>query len=201
MKPVATHVVDRRMAIGAGIAAATGLAWPRHQAMRRVIIQRGIAGGGVVQYDGGAASFSLFASSLAFEEGETGGAERVFVGTVTWADETVGETLVCTRVTNYENLNSEVGEARRIEGLMRAGDGGDYPFVMDVLNLDAPGAGTDTVTLMVGASAAFGEAATPVAETEFNYFAQGTIVSGDVQDIDLAIDVDTGDVSDPDAAP
>ncbi len=200
MKTLQPRAVDRRLAIGGGLAAATGLAWPRSQAMRRVIIQRGIAGGGVVQFDGGAASFSLFASSLEFEEGEGGEAAPIFVGTVTWVDETVGETLVCTRVTLYENLNSEQGEGRHIEGLMRASDGGEYPFVMDVVNLGPPGTETDTVTLRVGASAATAGEATPGAESGFTYFAQGTIVSGDVQDIDLAIDVDTGGVSDPDAA-
>jgi hypothetical protein len=42
-------VIDRRMAIGGAVAGAAGLALPRRQS--RTVTQRGIVGGGVVQFE------------------------------------------------------------------------------------------------------------------------------------------------------
>ena len=81
--------IDRRLAIGGGLAAATGLAWPRLQARGRVVTQRGITGGGRVEFDAGEAQFSLFVSSLAFDEGE-GDGDLIFAGSVLWVDRRSG---------------------------------------------------------------------------------------------------------------
>lgn len=194
MDSIGTGAIDRRLAIG-GALAAVGLAWPARQVSVRVIIQRGVVGGGEVQFDAGVAHVSLFASSLAFE-GEDGASAPIFAGSVRWVDETVGLTLESTQITRYENLNLAEGEGRHIEGLMLAGDNGEQPFTMDVVDLGAPGMGVDQITLVVGADAAVavGEA-TPGAEPSFTYTAQGTLVSGDLQEVDFAFDPEAGSVT------
>ena len=198
MESAETIAVNRRLAIGGGVAAAAGLAWPRPQILRRAVTQRGIFGGGVVEAESGPAQFSLFASSLVFDDGESE-SERIFTGRVFWVDETAGLTLESTAITDYENTNSEgtEGESRRIRGTMIAGDAGELPFVIDVIDVSGPLAGSDTITLAVGASAGVGEAATPEGESGFSYVSSGTIVSGDIEALDRAIDFDTGEVSDP----
>ncbi|MGH2617147.1 MAG: hypothetical protein ACRDJC_18085 [Thermomicrobiales bacterium] len=195
MKSAGRGTVDRRLAIGGGLAAAAGLAWPRAQILRRAVTQRGIFGGGIVDVEGAEARFSLFASSLIFDDGEREG-EAIFAGRVLWVD-AAELTLTSTSITDYENLNSEEGESRRIRGMMDAGDAGEQPFVMDVFDAGGPEAVSDTISLAVGVSAGIGDAATPATGVGFSYAASGTVVSGDVEDIDVAVDFDTGEVTDP----
>jgi hypothetical protein len=198
MESAGPITVNRRLAIGGGLATATVLAWPRPQMLRRAVTQRGIFGGGVVDAESGEAQFSLFASSLVLDDGESE-SDRIFSGRVLWVDETAGLTLESTTITDYENTNNEgtEGESRRIRGMMTAGDAGEQPFVLDVIDVGGPQSGSDTITLAVGASAGVGEAATPETDAGFRYVASGPIVSGDVEALDRAIDFDTGEVSDP----
>ncbi len=190
------ETIDRRLAIGGGLAAATGLAWPRRQARGRVVTQRGMTGGGLVVFPEGEAQFSLFVSSLTFDEGE-GGGDPIFAGSVLWVDPTVGLTLQSIRITNYENMQLPDAEGRLVEGFMNAGDVGEQPFRMEVVHVDLPGSGSDRLTFSVGAAAAVGGAATPTDGSGFTYVAEGTIEVGDVQDVDFAIDPDAGTVSEP----
>jgi hypothetical protein len=190
------QTIDRRLAIGGGLAAATGLAWPHMQARGRVVTQRGITGGGRVEFDAGEAQFSLFASSLTFDEGE-GASDPIFPGSVLWVDPTVGLTLQSTRITNYENLRLPDEEGRLIEGFVDAGDAGEQPFRMQVVQVGPPGSGEDRVTFAVGAAAGGGVAATPADGTGFTYVADGRVVVGDVRDVDFAIDPDTGEITEP----
>lgn len=190
-----SDVIDRRLAIGGGLAAATGMAWPRLQARGRVVTQRGITGGGLVEFDAGEAQFSLFASSVTFDEGE-GEGDPIFPGSVLWIDPTVGLRLQSTRITNYENLQIPDAEGRLIEGFVDAGDAGEQPFRMEVVNVDLPGSGADRITFAVGAAGAAG-AATPADGSGFTYVADGTVVVGDVRDVNFAVDPDTGTISDP----
>jgi hypothetical protein len=52
------------MAIGGALIGAAGLALPYRQGSGRVVIQRGIVGGGRAELGEGGADFSIFASRL-----------------------------------------------------------------------------------------------------------------------------------------
>src|SRR5918998_2593821 len=88
-------LVDRRMAIGGALVGAVGLALPSRQS--RILTQRGMVGGGLVQFEQGEASFSLFVSRLIFSEDDG----EVVVGSVLWSDDTSGIALRSTAITQY----------------------------------------------------------------------------------------------------
>lgn len=184
--------IDRRLAIGGGLAAAAGLTVPRMQVRSRVITQRGVAGGGLVQFAEGEARFALFASSMTTED-DGAESQPLFLGRVRWVDGSVGVTLESVRVTNYENLGLAVGEGRRVEGVVDAGDAGEQPFLLDV-TFDSPESQPDLVTFRVGA--AIEGDATPGADAGYTYAAEGEIV-GDVTDADFAVNLETGEVTEP----
>ena len=187
-------LIDRRLALGGGLAAAAGLAWPRAQIRGRVVTQRGIAGGGLVAFAEGEAEFSLFASSFTFAE-DGSESEPVFLGGVRWIDGSVGLTLESVQITRYENLHLTTGEGRRIEGIMDAGESGEPPFSLE-LYFDFPASAADRVVFRVGVASAE-DAATPAADLEFTYSADGDITVGGVQEADFAVDVVTGAVTEP----
>jgi hypothetical protein len=172
---------SRRLAIGATLGTATSLALAR-QAQARAISQRGIAGGGLATFELSEAQFSLFASRLILPDE----AQEVIVGFVEWVDGPSALTFASTEITGYQDLEvpPEQGEARRIAGLMRVNDGEEYPFVLNVFHVGAPGAGLDSVALTVG-DGAEDEQGTPVAGLGFSYAAAGPITVGDVQIIEL----------------
>jgi hypothetical protein len=186
--------IDRRLAIS-GLAAAAGLPFLRTQALRRVITQRGVAGGGLARFADGEAEFSLFASSLTMAEDSVEG-EPVFLGRLRWTDGSVGLALESVRITNYENLGLAEGEGRRIEGVVDAGESGEQSFLLEV-RFDQPDSGPDQITFRVGS--AIGGDATPGAAAGYTYVAEGEVV-GDITDADFAVDLETGDVTEPEPA-
>ena len=124
MSQQSVAVVDRRLAVGGGLAAAASLALPRLQARGRVITQRGVAGGGLARFAEGEAEFSLSASSLITTENGVEGAP-LFLGSVLWVDGSVGLTLESALITNYENLGLAEGEGRLIQGEFATPDSGN----------------------------------------------------------------------------
>ena len=184
-------VTDRRMAIGAGLALTVGMAVPLRQS--RTVTQRGMVGGGLVQVEQGEASFSLFVSRLIFAEDDS----EVIVGSVLWEDAATGLSLHSTAITEYivPEVEPEQGVLRRIIGTMSVDGGDEYPFELVVVDVDLPGSGKDTVDLKVGDGAPTGENATPASGLGFSYAASGTVATGDIQEIDLEIDLATGAVT------
>ena len=156
------------MAIGGALAGAAGLALPRRQI--RTVIQRGMVGGGLVQLEQGEANFSVFASRMIFAEDEV-----VVLGSVLWVDDSHELTLRSTAVTDYvvPEVQPEQGVVRRIFGTMHDDAGGEYPFELELVDVDLPGSGTDTVVLKVGNGARPSETATPASELGFRYLASG----------------------------
>jgi hypothetical protein len=181
-------VTDRRMAIGGALALGAGLALPRRQS--RTVTQRGMVGGGLVQSEQGQANFSLFVSRLIFSADES----EVVAGSVLWVDGAAGLTLRSTGITEYivPPVEPEGGVLRQIIGTMSANDEGEYPFEMEVVDADLPGSGNDTVVLKVGDGARASDNATPASGLGFSYAATGTVVAGDIQELDLEIDLETG---------
>jgi hypothetical protein len=176
-------LIDRRMAIGGVLAGAAGLALPRRQF--RTVLQRGMVGGGVVQLEPGEAHFSVFASRMIFAEDEV-----VVLGSVLWVDDSHELTLRSTAVTDYvvPEVQPEQGVLRRIFGTMHDAAGGEYPFELELVDVDLPGSGTDTVVLKVGNGARPSETATPASELGFRYLANGLVASGDIQLIGIEVD-------------
>jgi hypothetical protein len=191
--------IDRRLAIGGGLAVAASLPFARAQRISRVIIQRGAAGGGLVQFADGEARFSLAASRMTTTE-EGVESEPVFLGHLVWRDDTVGYTLETSRITNYENLLLDTEEGRMIEGVLTVttADGElvvqDAPFTLEV-RFERPDSAPDHVTFNVGV-AADGGVATPGSDEPFTYTADGDVVGG-ILDADFAVNPDTGEISEP----
>lgn len=182
-------VIDRRMAIGGGLALAAGLALPLRQI--RTVTQRGMVGGGLVQLEQGEANFSLFVSRLIFSDDTV-----VVVGSVLWIDGATGSSLRSTAITEYivPDVEAERGVLRGIIGTMSVDGEGEYPFELEVIDADLPGSGLDTVDLKVGDGARTGESP-PVSGLGYSYAASGTVVTGDIQELDLEIDLTTGIVT------
>jgi hypothetical protein len=176
--------VDRRMAIGGVLAGAAGLALPRRQG--GTVNQRGMVGGGLAQFDGGEANFSLFASRMEL----TGDGREVVLGSVLWIDDSAGVTLRSTEITEY--IVPEQEGPRKIIGKMSVNDEGEYPFELEVTDADLPGYRKDMLNLKVGNDAATGDYETSASDPEFNYNANGTVVTGDLHDLNFEIDLATG---------
>jgi hypothetical protein len=185
-------LIDRRMAIGGALAGVAGLALPSRQI--RVLTQRGMVGGGLVQFEQGEANFSLFVSRLIFP----GDDPEVVVGSIIWVDETAELTLRSTAITEYivPQVQPEHGALRQIIGTIRDDAEVEYPFELEVTDADLPGAEKekDTVVLKVGDGARTSENATPASGIGFTYVASGTVATGDIQELDLEIDLETGTV-------
>jgi hypothetical protein len=180
--------LDRRMAIGGAFVGAAGLALPPLQS--RTVKQRGMVGGGLVQFEEHEAHFSLFASRLTFARKRK--EKEAVVGTVLWVDALAGLTMTSTEVTNYRPLEipADQGQAREVFGTMRVSGDDAYPFYLLLIDAGHPGSGLDRVNLTVGDGAQTADGAPPVTGLGFSYAAAGPIVTGDVQLIDVDIDTD-----------
>jgi hypothetical protein len=185
---MAPGLIDRRMAIGGALVGAAGLAVPSRQS--RTVTQRGMVGGGLARFEQGEASFSLFASRLIF----SGDDPEVIVGSIIWVDKGANITLRSTGITAYvvPEVQPVPGVLRRIIGTMSVNDEGEYPFELEITDVDLPGSGKDLVVLNVGDGARTSENATPASDLGFTYMANGMVSRGDIQEIDAEIDLTTG---------
>jgi hypothetical protein len=181
-------LVDRRMAIGGALIGGVGLALPSRQS--RIVTQRGMVGGGLVQFEQGEANFSLFVSRLIF----SGDDAEVVVGSLIWVDDAEGRTLRSTAITEYNvpEAQPEQGVLRQIRGTMSVDEEGEYPFELDVTDVDLPGSAQDLVVLKVGDGARASENATPISGAGFSYMASGMVATGDIQELDVEFDLETG---------
>ena len=108
------------------------------------------------------------------------------VGSIIWVDEEATMTLRSTAITEYivPEVQPEQGTSRQITGTMSVDGEGEYPFELEVIDVDLPGSGKDTVDLKVGDGARTSENATPASGSGFSYAASGTVVTGDIQELD-----------------
>jgi hypothetical protein len=155
-----------------------------------------MAGGGLARLEpGGEANFSFFASRLIVAEG----VPEAFFGSVLWVDDRAGLTLRSTAISTYTALQNprENWQSRQILGMMSVNEEREYPFEFVVTDAGLPGVGPDTVSLVVGDGALTGEGATPAAGYGFTYNVTGSLMSGDIQEIGITIDPETGVVGTP----
>jgi hypothetical protein len=149
-----------------------------------------MVGGGLVQFEQGEASFSLFVSRMIFP----GDDAEVVVGSIIWVDKGANLTLRSTAITDYivPEVQPEQGVSRQIVGTMRDDAGSEYPFDLEVVDVALPGSGEDTFNLKVGDGARSSASATPTSGLGFSYRANGMVARGDIQELDVEIDLATG---------
>jgi hypothetical protein len=151
-----------------------------------------MVGGGLARFEQGEASFSLFVSRLIFTEDNP----EVVVGSIIWVDKAAKLRLRSTAITDYivPEVQPAKGVSRQIIGTMRDDAGSEYPFDLEVVDVDLPGSGEDTIDLRVGDGARPSANATPASGLGFSYIANGTVARGDIQELDVEIDLATGEV-------
>jgi hypothetical protein len=121
----------------------------------------------------------------------------VVAGNVLWLDGAAGVSLRSTTITEYlvPQVQPEQGALRQIIGMMSVEGEGEFPFELEIVDVGLPGSETDTVDLRVGDGARMSDNATPTSGLGFSYMATGTVVTGDIQELDLEIDLTTGAVA------
>jgi hypothetical protein len=168
----------RRQIVAGGLAAlATTIPLARN-ASARVILQRGMSGGGLAQLEGSAeprlANFGLFASSVTMPEGTT-----TVLGGIQWIEAGTDLTLSSIKVTQCIPL-ATLADGAEISGRMAVNGEGDYPFVVRAFDSGPPGSASDRIEIEVNTPAAR-EGAGPASDEEFVYSAGGNLVAGDFQ--------------------
>lgn len=180
--------IARRGVLAAGIGA-LALAVPRPpDAAARVILQRGMSGGGLVQLEGSEeprlANFGLFASSVQLPEGTT-----LVLGAIQWSE--AGTDLQLQSLDVAQCIpSSDRASTAEVRGRMQVNGEGDYPFVIWATDGGRPGSALDLIEIQVNTSAALDGAETQPSDDTFVYQAAGNLIAGDFQWVIADINVD-----------
>jgi hypothetical protein len=181
-------LLPRRQMFAAG-AGALALVVPKAQGVAtRIILQRGMSGGGMAQLEGGdeprLANFGLFASSLQLPDGTT-----LVLGGIQWIEAGSDFQLQSSEVSQCISL-ADSADGADIRGRMQVNGEGDYPFVIRAFDAGRPGSALDRIEIEVNTPAAL-EGADPGSDETFTYEAAGNLVAGDFQwiinDIPMAV--------------
>jgi hypothetical protein len=141
----------------------------------------GIAGGGTLTAPGGEVSFSL---AVFRSVGATG--EPVVQGSFLLSDQTAPTDPVAIEgieFTEFEQLSMLSPAGRRIVGWATLNGSGEYPFLLQVEDLGAPGSGEDTFHLVLGEDAVPFLADDAISSCDcagFSYNVQSGVLSGDL---------------------
>jgi hypothetical protein len=185
-KSVAAPIGRRGLLVG-GLGALVSAAPGAAQVSGRMILQRGMSGGGLAQLDAGdgprLANFGLFASAVQLPEGTT-----LVLGAIQWLEAGTDLQLQSIEVARCVPIPDR-SDGAQISGRMRVNGEGDYPFVIRAYDGGQPGSGLDRIEVEVNTEAAR-ELTPGAAGDDFTYEATGTLVAGDLQwiiaDIDTA---------------
>ena len=180
--------LPRRQLLAAG-AGALVFAVPKAQGgSRRVILQRGMSGGGLAQLDGGdeprLANFGLFASSLQLPDGTT-----LVVGRIQWIEAGADFQLEATEVTQCIPI-ADRSDGAEVRGRMQVNGEGNYPFVIRAIDGGRPGSALDRIEVEVNTELAREGASGDASDDAFTYEAAGNIVAGDFQWVISDIEMD-----------
>jgi len=172
-------IVPRRKVVAAGLAAlALGVVPARH-ADARIMLLRGMTGGGLAQFQGEEprlANLSLFASVLLTPNGSP-----IVVGSLRWIEAGTGLRLQSTEVTVCRPMQ-ERPDGAEIRGRVTVDGEGSYPFLLHAVDTGAPGSALDTLRLDVNGPDARQDAdPAEGSDPDFSYEAQATLVGGDFQ--------------------
>lgn len=140
----------------------------------------GIAGGGVVPSGAGEAQFSLAVVRVPRE-----GQEPMLTGAFVLSDPNApdGAALIqSTELSEFTAYSTERPSARQIIGWATVNGGGSFPFLLQVEDTSAPGAGEDTFNLVVGQAAAQFLAAQGKSCDcgQYSYGLRGALTTGDL---------------------
>ena len=178
--------IDRRKILAASVGALALAAPLARDAAARVILLRGMSGGGLAQLDGGDAprlvNFGLFASSMQLPEGDT-----LVLGAIQWIEAGTDLELQSIEVTQCIPIPNR-SDGAQVRGRMRVNGAGDYPFVIHAIDGGRPGSALDRVEVEVNTAAAREGATEQASDDTFTYQVAGNLIAGDVQWIIADID-------------
>ena len=169
--------MGRRAMLAAGFGAAA-LVLPQI-AEARVILLRGMSGGGLAQLEGSElprlANFGLFASAMQLPAGTT-----LVLGAIQWIEAGTDLELQSIEVTQCQPA-ADRSDTAEVRGRMRVNGEGDYPFVIRATDAGRPGSALDRIEVAVNTSAARAGAVSEASDDEFVYEAVGNLIAGDFQ--------------------
>jgi hypothetical protein len=185
---LANTSIGRRGVLVAGLGAVLTASPVAAQVSGRMILQRGMSGGGLAQLEGGdgprLANFGLFASAVQLPEGTT-----LVLGAIQWLEAGTDLQLQSIEVVRCVPIPDR-SDGAQISGRMRVNGEGDYPFVIRAYDGGRPGSALDRIEVEVNTEAARELATADLSDDGFTYEATGTLVAGDLQwiiaDIDTA---------------
>ena len=171
-------LLPRRQLLAAGAGALTFFAPTLQGVPTRIILQRGMSGGGMAQLEGGEeprlANFGLFASSLQLPDGAT-----LVLGGIQWIEAGTDFQLQSREVSQCIPL-ADRADGAEVRGRMQVNGEGDYPFVIRAFDAGRPGSALDRIEIEVNTPAAL-DGADPGSDETFAYEAAGILVAGDLQ--------------------
>ena len=187
MTQQSSFAIGRRGVLAAGIGALAFAIPARAQIETRLILQRGMSGGGLAQLEGSddprLANFGLFASSLQLPEGKT-----LVLGAIQWLEAGSDLQLQSIEVVSCIPI-PERSDGAQVRGRMQVNGEGDYPFLIRAYDGGRPGSALDRIEIAVNTPEALDGAASQPSDTEFTYEATGILVAGDLQWVISDIDV------------
>jgi len=188
MNTTALRGLPRRRVVAAGLGA-MALALPRTPSVSaRVILLRGMSGGGMAQIDDEAlprlANFGLFASAQQLPDGNS-----LVLGRFQWLEAGTDLQLQSIEVTQCVQLTNR-SDGAEVRGRLQVNGAGDYPFVARSIDGGAPGSALDRIEIEVNTAAAQEGFPDLTFEDDFEYSAAGNLVAGDIQWIMADIDLD-----------
>jgi hypothetical protein len=180
--------LGRRKILAAGIGAAV-LALPqaRHAAARLMLL-RGMSGGGLAQLEGSEeprlANFGVFASAMQLPDGTP-----LTLGTIQWLEAGTDLQLQSLEVTQC-TPSPDRADTAEVRGRMQVNGEGDFPFLLRATDAGQPGSALDRIEIEVNTAAAREGAASAASDDDFVYEAAGNLIAGDFQWIIRDVDPD-----------
>ena len=169
----------RRAILAGGLASLALAVTGQRPAEARVILQRGMSGGGLAQLEGAAvpllANFGLFASAMQLPDGAT-----VVLGVIQWIEAGTDLRLESIEVTSCVPME-ERPDGAEVRGRMMVNGEGNYPFVIRAIDAGRPGSGLDRMELGVNTAEAREGADPAEGDDAFVYEAAATLVAGNLQ--------------------
>ncbi len=177
----------RRRVLAAGLGAMALATIGSRDVAARVILQRGMSGGGLAQLEGSEeprlANFGLFASSVQLPEGTS-----LVLGAIQWMEAGTDLQLQSIEVTQCIPSNDRASAAE-VRGRMQVNGEGDYPFVVWATDGGRPGSALDRIEIQVNTPTAREGAQGEPSDDTFLYEAAGNLVAGDFQWVIADIEV------------
>ena len=169
----------RRRVLGASIGALALAMIGSRDVSARVILLRGMSGGGLAQLEGSEeprlANFGLFASSMQLPEGTS-----LVLGAMQWLEAGTDLQLQSIEITQCIPSNNRASAAE-IRGRLQVNGEGDYPFVVWATDGGRPGSALDRIEIEVNTPTAREGAQGESSDDTFLYEAAGNLVAGDFQ--------------------